>query len=122
MSLGIIKHGQKLGIKQRLGIGGPSPDGEQGLVTPLKKLYSKGKLSAGEVGGCAASVSRPGQTLKKLARAQGKPNPVAQGEPNPGTAASSSRALVNNNNSRSLQRALNATATLGPPYIAQIPM
>ena len=122
MSLDIIKHGQEFGIQQRLGIGGPSPDGEQGLVAPLKGLYSKGKLSAGGVGGCAACVSRPGQPLKKLARAQGKPNLVAQGEPNPGTAASSSRALVNNNNSRSLQRALNATATLGPPYIAQIPM
>ena len=114
MSLGITKHGHKPCIKQRLGIGGgPSSDGEPGLATSLMKLFGKGKPSAGEVGCCAASVARPGQTLKKLAKAQGKPNPGA-------TDAMSSRALVNGYSSRCLHRAFNTTATLGPTYIAQI--
>jgi hypothetical protein len=106
----LLGNGKQPGIKQRLRINKPKEKCEDALAASLLGLYTKGRLSAGDVGACSAAVREPSTTLQKLAKAKGKPSKSAR---SPGAAGTS-------HSSRTLLRALDKCAVLHPPYLAKI--
>jgi hypothetical protein len=112
-----LANGKPRGIRQRLGLNTKRAKICKGrlsnnLASSLVALYSKGRLSAGDVGDCSAAASSQfsDHSLKRLAKARSKvtrdANPAVEKDVK--------------NSSRTLLRSLQAHAVLHPVYTAKV--